>query len=59
MTWTVACFCGMSYSAPPTECPRCAAALPELAGPSLARTGTRTATARSLASIADSRGRLR
>jgi hypothetical protein len=59
MTWTVACFCGATFSAPPMECPRCAAALPEMAGPSRGRVAAHLASVRSLASIADSRRGLR
>lgn len=59
MTWTVACFCGASYSAPPMECPHCSAALPEIGGPALARVREHHAPARSLASIADYRRGLR
>jgi len=59
MVWTVACFCGATYSAPPMECPRCAVALPEIGAPTLARVGAHPAAARGLASIADSRRGLR
>ena len=59
MSWTVACFCGETYSAPPTECPRCTAALPEPGGPSLARAGNRRVATGGLASIADARRGLR
>jgi hypothetical protein len=59
MTWTVACFCGATYGAPLTECPRCSAALPEMNGPTLARAGAHPAANRGLASIADSRRGLR
>ena len=51
MTWTVACFCGATYTTPPLEFPRCAAALPEIAGPS----PSRPASAHGLPSIAEAR----
>jgi hypothetical protein len=28
MTWTVACFCGQTFTAPATCCPHCASPLP-------------------------------
>jgi hypothetical protein len=59
MTWTVACFCGATYGAPPMECPRCSAALPETGEPALARVRGHHAPARNLVSIADSRRGLR
>ena len=55
MTWTVACFCGATYTTPPLECPRCAAALPETPGPSPSRLRSRGASAQGLASIAEAR----
>ena len=58
MSWTVACFCGASYTAPPMECPRCSAALPDVGFPR-ARGGARTGGAGSLASIANTRTGLR
>jgi hypothetical protein len=30
MSWTVACFCGTVYEAPPDRCPTCASRLPDV-----------------------------
>jgi hypothetical protein len=30
MSWTVACFCGTVYEAPPDRCPTCASHVPDV-----------------------------
>jgi hypothetical protein len=30
MPWTVGCFCGKTFIAPPTSCPHCASPLPDI-----------------------------
>jgi hypothetical protein len=29
MPWTVGCFCGQTFTAPPMRCPHCASRLPD------------------------------
>lgn len=32
MSWTVACYCGTVYQAPPDRCPSCHTPLPDVSG---------------------------